>query len=254
LDISQTQIHKVLSKFQPEVIYHLAAQKNVRVSVEQPSLDAQTNILGSLNLLEYSLGNKLKKFIFVSTAGVYGEADIIPTSEDSLAHPISPYGLTKLFFEKYLTILSDQKIPYVILRLANVYGPRQDPYGEAGVISIFIDNLIKGKSILINGDGLQTRDYLYVADVVEALVKSLDAKNVIYNIGTGKKVALLDLIDLLKNIFKASPKIISRPAIKGEIRDSCLDSSQARNKLSWQANYDLKKGLELTKQWFEQNQ
>ena len=252
LDIRDDKLYKFLNKFKPDIIYHLAAQKNVRISLNKPKQDAEINILGSLNLLEYALQKNLKKFIFVSTAGIYGEAEQIPTSESSKEQALSPYILSKLVFEKYLKILSRNKLKWSALRLANVYGSRQDPYGEAGVVAVFLNNIINNKTLFVNGDGKQTRDFVYIDDIIDALIKSLD-KEGIYNIGTGIKTSLLDLIGIMNNISGREIKITHRDAISGEVRHNCLDSSKAQGDLNWQAKTSLLDGLKSTYQWFEKN-
>lgn len=252
LDINDEKLASVVTSFSPEIVYHLAAQKNVRVSLDNPVLDASINILGALNVLQQAIKNKVKKFIFVSTCGIYGDTDVLPTSETALEQAMSPYILNKLTFEKYLSILGRDKIKWIALRLANVYGPRQDPYGEAGVVAIFLDNALRGKTLYINGDGQQTRDFIYVADVVKALVKSLTQGEGIYNIGTAQEKSLLDLIASVKEISQADIKIEHRDKIIGEVKRSQLDSSKAASILNWQSEYDLKQGLELTYNWFKE--
>ncbi|MCB9802587.1 NAD-dependent epimerase/dehydratase family protein [Candidatus Nomurabacteria bacterium] len=253
ISIISPDLDQAVKNFQPEAIYHLAAQKNVRTSLENPKLDAEINILGSLNLLQAALNNQVKKFIFISTGGaIYGETEIIPTPENHLEQPLSPYGLAKLTFEKYLKILSQDKMSWNVLRLANVYGPRQDPQGEAGVIAIFLDNILKNLPLKINGDGLQTRDYVYVLDVVSAAVKVLDSdKNNIYNIGTGLEKTLLDLVSALNQASQKKAEVIHRTAVIGEVRRSCLSAEAFQRDFAWQAEHDLEQGLALTYQWFQ---
>jgi len=251
LDINSPKLADVVANFSPNVVYHLAAQKNVRVSLENPVLDAKINILGALNVLNQAIKNKVDKFIFVSTCGIYGDTEILPTSETELEQPLSPYILNKLTFEKYLTILGGGKIKWAAVRLANVYGQRQDPYGEAGVIAVFLDQALKNKTLYINGDGLQTRDFIYVADVVSALVKFLDQAEGVYNIGTGQEKSLMDLIATISQISSKELNVQHRDAILGEVKRSCLDYSKAKNHLGWQPAYDLKQGLELTYRWFK---
>jgi len=252
LDINDKRLVNIIKDFLPDLVYHLAAQKNVRVSLENPVLDAETNVLGALNVLDQAIKNKVKKFVFVSTGGIYGDTDILPSDESVTEQAMSPYILNKLTFEKYLSILGKDKIKWAVLRLANVYGPRQDPYGEAGVIAIFLDNAIRGKISYINGDGEQTRDFVYVADVVSALTKLSNDVEGIYNIGTGQEKSLLDLIEAIKDISKADIKTEHRPAIVGEVIRSCLNSSKANTAMGWQAKYDLRQGLDLTYRWFKE--
>ncbi|MDP2812456.1 MAG: NAD-dependent epimerase/dehydratase family protein [bacterium] len=250
LDIRDKQVEKVWADFAPEAVYHLAAQKNVRTSLENPRLDADINILGALNVLQASIKAKAKKFIFVSSCGIYGDAKILPTDELSLEKPLSPYILNKLVFERYLKIIAEGKINWSATRLANVYGPRQDPYGEAGVISIFLSNAIANKPVYIFGDGLQTRDFIYVADVVDALLGLLDKGKEIYNVGTGQETSILDLLNKIKQISAQDIKIENKEAIVGEVRRSALDSSKIKNEINWQSKFSLAKGLEFTYKWF----
>jgi len=253
LDIVDAKVANVVADFSPDVIYHLAAQKNVRVSIDNPMLDAKINILGALNILNAAIKNKVNKFIFVSTGGIYGDANNLPTDESSLEQPLSPYILNKLTFEKYLTMFGRSKIKTVSARLANVYGPRQDPKGEAGVIAILMDDVIKNKTFYINGDGQQTRDYIYVADVVHALVKFLDQAEGVYNIGTGQEESLLDLIKDISDISGTAIVAEHSEEIVGEIKRSSLDSSKIKQDLDWQSEYSLKQGLVLTYNWFKDN-
>lgn len=253
LDIRDRQVEKVLTDFLPEVVYHLAAQKNVRTSLENPRLDAEINILGSLNVLQGAIKASAKKFIFVSSCGIYGDAQNFPTNELSSEKPLSPYILNKLVFERYLKIIAEGKIQWAATRLANVYGPRQDPYGEAGVISIFISNAIFNKPVYIFGDGLQTRDFIYVADVVDALTGLLDKGNDIYNVGTGKETSIAGLLSMIKNISGETLKVENKEAIVGEVRRSALDSRKINEAIYWQSKFDLAKGLEFTYKWFKEN-
>ena len=252
LDINSPSLSKLVANFSPAVIYHLAAQKNVRVSLNNPVADAKVNILGSLNLLTQAIKSKVDKFIFVSTGGIYGDTDILPTTEAGQEKPLSPYILNKLTFEKYLFILAQGKIKWAAPRLANVYGQRQDPYGEAGVISIFLDNAIKNKTLYINGDGQQTRDFIYIADVVNALLKFLHQAEGIYNIGTGQEISLVDLITAIQQVSGLAVDVKHKEAILGEVKRSCLDFSKAKKDLSWQPQYSLKQGLDLTYRWFKE--
>lgn len=253
LDICDKKINNVFEDFQPNIVFHLAAQKYVKVSMEEPELDAQINIVGSINLFKIAKNNNTKKFIFVSTGGaIYDETAGIPSNEESRTKPISAYALSKLTFEKYLEMLSlESSIKWTVLRLANVYGPRQDPYGEGGVVAIFSENIIKGKTLFINGEGQQTRDYVYVGDVVSALVSSIDAKEAIYNISTNVETTVLELIEKFKKITNKDFAVEKRAAIAGEVMRSALDFSKAKEVLKWTPKYDLDRGLKETYQWFE---
>lgn len=250
-DIRDEKLGEIFDKFKPELVYHLAAQKNVRTSLVNPALDASINIMGALNVLQAALQNNVGKFIFVSTCGVYGSAQNLPTAENDQIDPLSPYILNKFVFENYLQILAGAKLPWVALRLANVYGPRQDPYGEAGVIAVFLQNLINNKTLFINGDGEQTRDFIYIADVVSALVSASEQGQGIYNIGTGSKTSLNKLIAELEKVTNKKAILENRQAIEGEVRHSVLDSSLAQRELAWFAQYDLAQGLAETYDWFK---
>ena len=253
LDINDEKLAEIVADFLPDVIYHLAAQKNVRVSLENPVLDAKINILGGLNILNQAIKNKVKKFIFASTGGIYGDTDNLPTDESGAEQPMSPYILNKLTFEKYLAILGQDKIKWSVLRPANVYGPRQDPQGEAGVVAILLDDAIKNKTFYAYGDGHNTRDYVYVADLVHAFIKFLDKAEGVYNISTGQENSLLDLIESVKEISGNNINVEHREAIVGEVKRSCLNSAKVGTDLDWKSTYDLKQGLELTYRWFKED-
>lgn len=246
----KNKIERIFKKEKPEVLNHHAAQKNVRASVSDPAFDAQVNILGGLNLLEAARKNKIKKVIFASSGGaIYGDCKNIPTPETEKELPVSPYGIAKLSFEKYLYYYHWQyKIPYIALRYANVYGPRQDPAGEAGVVAIFCQNLVSGKKSVIFGDGKQTRDYVYIENVVKANIEAVKNKFTgEINIGTAKETNVNDLYKMLADIAKSKipfPKHLS--AKPGEQKRSCLDFKKAKKVLGWQPKTNSKEGLKKT--------
>lgn len=246
IDILNSKISEIFKNEKPEIVFHLAAKIDVRKSVENPILNAKTNILGSLNILENCRKFNIRKVIFSSTGGaIYGDVDIIPTPEIENPQPISPYGIEKLTIEKYLKYYFKVfKMPYTILRFANVYGLRQNPKNEAGVVSIFIDNFLKNKQSFIFGDGKQTRDFIYVEDVCEALTLAMySKKNEIYNIGTGIETSINDLYNVIKNIFQKDIKPIYLPPKEGEVKRNCLDISKIKKDLRWNPKYDLIKGI-----------
>jgi UDP-glucose 4-epimerase len=251
----------VFQKEKPRDIFHLAAQINLRKSVDDPVEDAKINILGGLNLVQCFLqSNPLParregaKFIFSSTGGaIYGEAEVIPTSEKFPARPMSPYGIAKLSFEHYLDYY--QKVfglDFVSLRYANVYGPRQNSKGEAGVVAIFCDQILSGNKPVIYGNGQQTRDYVFVDDVVEANILSLQ-KNVkgVFNIGTGKETSVNQLFQKINKIFDGKIRRKHGPAKKGEQKRSCLDCQKAKKILGWENKVELDEGLKRTVEWFK---
>ncbi len=251
LDINNNELGNVLSKFNPDVIYHLVAQKSVGESFKDPKLDAHINILGALNIIQEAIKLNIKKFIFISSAAVYGDVDQVPTPEDANTIPLSPYGLSKLTIEKYLEILCKDKLEYTIFRPSNVYGPRQDPKGEAGVIAIFINNILNGISININGDGKQTRDYIYVEDITNGLVKALEGNGGIFNICTNKETLVNDLVNNLKEISKKEVEVIHKDELEGEIKYSCLILDKVKKELNFEPKMNIKEGLGLTYNWFK---
>lgn len=245
LDIQNSQLEKVFKKEKPEVVLHFAAQIDVRKSMEHPLEDAKTNILGSLNVLENSRKYKVKKIIFASTGGaIYGEAKKIPTPETHPAHPLSPYGAAKLAVEQYLGALD---IPFVALRFSNVYGPRQNSKGEAGVVAIFADKILHKKNPVIFGSGLQTRDFLYVQDAVAASLLAFEKqKTGIFNVGTGKETSVNELFRQLKALTKFQGKAQRKSSSKGEVQRSCLDAKRMRLTFGWKPRYSLQQGLKKT--------
>jgi UDP-glucose 4-epimerase len=231
----------------------LAAQNDVRKSVEDMVFDNQVNILGALNILENCYKNKVKKIIFASSGGAaYGFPEEIPTSENCSTNPVSPYGFIKLCFEKYLNYyykVFGQK--YIAMRLANVYGPRQYKGGEAGVIAIFINNAVEDKLSYVYGDGLQTRDYVYVDDVVNAFVLALEGEGAVgeFNIGTGTEKNLLEVVLAIESAMSKKIKIEHQDAKLGEEKRSCLDYAKAKDILNWEAKMDLENGIKNTIKW-----
>jgi len=258
LDICAPELEDIFKKEKPEVIFHAAAHINVRNSVQDPQMDARINILGSLNLLENARKSGVKKIIYSSTGGaIYGDTGNIPTIEVEELKPISHYGISKHTVEHYLYIYKHwYHIDYTILRYANVYGPRQDPLGEAGVVSIFINNILQGRKCWINGDGKQTRDYVFVADIVAANLLALEKEtgSRIFNIATGKETDVNLLFSMIaermKTIVKKKIEMAHRDAVPGEVKRSCLDCSLAKKELGWSPEVRLEDGIERTIQYF----
>ncbi len=235
-----------------DVVNHHAAQIDVRRSVADPLYDAQVNILGILNILEESRQAKVKKIIFSSSGGtVYGECSG-PATEKSPEVPLSPYGVAKLASEKYiLAYHSLYGLNYTIFRYSNVYGPRQNPHGEAGVVAIFSNRLLSGDPVHIYGDGSQTRDFIFVGDVARANVLALrSGKNDIINIGIGKETSVTELLQTMASVVEAQPKIILKKARAGELRRSVLDISKAKKVLGWAPEATLREGLSRTINYF----
>ena len=232
-----------------DAIIHLAAQKSVTASVRDPIHDAQINIIGSLQILEAAKKQHVIKIIFSSTGGaLYGDGVAIPTSEDARIEPLSPYGIAKYSIENYLHFYKEAGMITQILRYANVYGPRQDPHGEAGVIAIFCQKIIAGDDMTIFGDGKQTRDFIYVGDVVAANIAALESGNSgTWNIGTGKETSVNDIAHvLLKNGSSPKSKIIYAPARLGELKRSCLAVTKVKKELTWEPKVTLADGLKNT--------
>lgn len=235
-----------------DAVYHLAAQIDLRHSVDDPITDNAINVIGGLNILENSRANGVKKFVFVSSGGaVYGDTDNLPIPEQHDTHPTSPYAIHKLAFEKYLRMYSHiYDMDFTTLRFSNVYGPRQYNGGEAGVISIYIDGAVNGRDLIMNGDGHQTRDYIYVSDAVEALVLSLKADHRgEINVGCGKEIKLIDVVDALRSVMTEEIKVIQTPAKHGEVRRCALDNSRAKAVLGWEPKTSLVDGIHRTYRW-----
>ncbi|MFH1111510.1 MAG: NAD-dependent epimerase/dehydratase family protein [Patescibacteria group bacterium] len=255
LDIRSVKIKNLIKKMKPDFVCHLAAQISVPKSLDDPVKDAQVNIIGSLNILETIKDLAIKKFLFVSTGGaIYGQADIIPTPETAASKPVSPYGESKFTIERYLQFYSQHYgLPFVIGRLANVYGPRQDANGECGVVSIFINRLLRGEELPIHGTGRQTRDLVYVVDAAKALVAALEKGRGVYNIGTGKETSIRDLAVRLGKISGTVPKVgYTKARGLGDLEQSVLDINLIKRELGWQPAYDLDRGLTETFDWFNQ--
>lgn len=252
LPIESPEVADVLSKFRPEVVNHHAAQIDIRKSVHDPVKDATINILGSLNLFECCLKTRVKKIIFASTGGaIYGNQASFPASENHPANPASPYGIVKLAVEKYLQYYSwTHHLPFVALRYANVYGPRQNPHGEAGVIAIFIHKLLNGERPVIFGNGLQTRDYIFIDDVVACNLEALKPGITgIHNVGTEIETDLNALTAQLVQIIGSSMTPVYTPPKAGEQMRSCLKKGILQN----HPLTPLPDGLKKTVEWFKSN-
>jgi UDP-glucose 4-epimerase len=253
MDIQDGAIKQVFEKTRPEVIFHQAAQVNVRESVADPLFDAKINILGSVNLLQLAVEFGTKKFIFASTGGaIYGDQEYFPADENHPTRPLSPYGIAKLTVERYLYFYQKvHGIESVSLRYSNVYGPRQDPYGEAGVVAIFMERMLSKKPVLINGPGEQTRDFVYVRDVVKANMKALDL-NVSgeINIATGIEASVNHIFKIIKDITGSNAKENHGPAKSGETFRSVLDIKKAKRELDWKPEFNLDEGLKLTAEFY----
>jgi len=232
-----------------ETIFHLAAQVDVRMSLTDPAHDARTNVEGTINVLEAARNAGARRVVFSSTGGaIYGETDALPTPETVPPLPMAAYGQSKYCAERYLGLYERlYNLSTMALRFGNVYGPRQDPHGEAGVIAIFCGRLRSGGELTVYGDGTQTRDYIYVADLVQALLKAGDATHGgVVNVGTEEETSVLDIVRLLGELHPAAPAPTFAQARLGEIDRSCLDAAKARELLQWQSQTPIDEGLRLT--------
>lgn len=254
VDICDSKLSQIFEKEKPDIVNHHAAQMDVRKSVDDPIYDATVNVLGGLNVMQNCVKHDVQKVIFASTGGaIYGEQDYFPADENHALRPLSPYGITKLTTEKYLYFYQQSYgLKYTILRYANVYGPRQNPHGEAGVVAIFSTKILKGEQPVINGDGKQTRDYIYVGDVVKAGEIALNsADNKIYNIGTGFETDVNVLFNKIKEAMGKDVPEVHGPAKAGEQLRSVLDASLIQKEQGWKPNVSLDNGLKMTVEFFQ---
>jgi UDP-glucose 4-epimerase len=241
---------QLFASVRPTVCYHLAAQIDVRVSVARPEHDALINVIGTVNLLQAAL-ERGAKIVFSSTGGaIYGECEG-PASEDAPRRPIAPYGTSKLAAEEYLATFNRlHGTTHVSLRYGNVYGPRQDPHGEAGVVAIFFNKLRDGETPKVFGDGRQTRDYVYVGDVVRATLAATERDGGVYNVGTGRETSVVELLDLCQRVAGTSIEPEFAPARQGELQRNVLDPSRAVDELAWRPERSLEDGLRETWEFF----
>ena len=239
------KVEQVFEKEKPDFVFHLAAQIDVQKAIKNPTQDIAVNILGGLNILENCLKYKVEKIIFTSSAAVYGNYGKVPIEEESLKKPINPYGVNKLSFEKYLDYyhqVFQQK--YISLRFSNAYGPRQYKGGECGVIGLFIDSVLNNKDLFINGDGKQTRDFIYVSDLVDALVLAVKSNFVgKLNVSTNKEINLLDLLSVIEKKANKKIKLKFRKEVPGDIKRSCLSNKKAKKELGWKPKVSIEEGV-----------
>lgn len=253
VDIQSSRVQRVFRNERPSVVMHLAAQMDVRRSVKDPVFDAQVNILGTLNILEQAFNHGTRKVVFASSGGaIYGEQDVFPAPETHATRPISPYGISKLCGEHYLSYYQRMSgMQVVSMRYANVYGPRQDPFGEAGVVAIFIQKMLSGEQPVINGNGRQTRDFVYVDDVVDANLAVMgQGVQGVYNVGTGTETTVNELFTMLQELTGSSSREVHGPARKGEQIRSVVDPMRVRKDLGWEPKVSLKEGLKRTVDFF----
>jgi len=255
LDIRSAEAATLVRELKPQVIIHLAAQMDVRLSTRDPRYDADVNIVGTLNLAQPAAEVGVEQFIFASSGGaVYGEQELHPTPEHTLARPVSPYGVGKLTGEQYLYYFHTEfGLNATCLRFANVYGERQSPHGEAGVVAIFLQRLLAGESCTINGDGMQTRDYVHVSDVVRATQVVLGSEGFhVYNVGTGVETTVVELYDALTVALGVDSPAEYGAGKPGEQRRSSVDATALTTERSWPTPLDLATGFARTAAWFRE--
>ncbi|MFC1478258.1 NAD-dependent epimerase/dehydratase family protein [Candidatus Margulisiibacteriota bacterium] len=245
-------ICEIFTENKIDYVFHLAAQIDVRKSAEDPVYDANTNIIGGLNLIQIAEENKIKKFIYISTGGaVYGEPEYTPADELHPINPLCPYGISKHVVEHYLYYYAWEKgLDYTVLRLPNVYGPRQNPEGEAGVVAIFINALIACKTPVLYGFGKATRDYVYVGDVVDAIVSAINkGDGEIINLGWGKEVSVQEIYDSICQAMNVEVKPLYEELRPGEIKAIALNADKAKSILGWEPAVTLEDGIRNTVDW-----
>ncbi|MFC5701177.1 NAD-dependent epimerase/dehydratase family protein [Cohnella faecalis] len=248
LDIRSEACREAIIGTKPDVVFHLAAQMDVSRSIADPKHDAEVNIAGTINLLEACRLASVPKFIFASTSAVYGNLQKSRMTEADPVHPISYYGLSKLSAESYIRIYSElYGLSYTILRYANVYGPRQTPKGEGGVIAVFANKIKAGDALPVHGDGEQTRDFIYVSDIVRANIAAIDeGHRETIQVGTARGTSINELIKALSEIRGEKLTAKHGPERIGDIKISCLDNRKAKKLLRWKPQTDLKEGLLAT--------
>ena len=248
------RLERVFRNERPNIVLHLAAQVSVPRSIDDPMFDAQVNVLGTMNLLHQAVRYGCRKVVFSSSGGgIYGEQQTFPADESHAANPLSPYGISKLCGEHYLSYFQRVSgIPVVSLRYAHVYGPRQDPDGEAGVVAIFIQKMLNNEQPLINGNGRQTRDFIFVEDVAEANLAAMrqDAHGV-YNVGTGTETSVNELFRMLAELTGSTVKEVHGPAKAGDQIRSVVDPSRIKQELGWDVRVGLAEGLKQTVEYFQ---
>ncbi len=253
LDIRTPEALSLVEKVRPDAVLHLAAQMDVRKSVADPLFDASQNVLGTLNMLEAARRAGAKRFIFASSGGaIYGEQDVFPAPESHARRPASPYGVSKLCGEEYVAYYARAHgLSTLSVRYANVYGPAQNPHGEAGVVAIFLHRMLTGGEPVINGDGEQTRDYVYVEDVARLNAAAIEAEVAgALNVGTGRETSVNDIAAILAGALGGKARFRHGPAKAGEQRRSCIDASAAKASLQWEPRVTLEEGLQRTAGWF----
>jgi UDP-glucose 4-epimerase len=249
-------LQRIFSEFKPEVVSHHAAQHSVAIGSRDPKYDANVNVIGMLNVLEAAVKVGSRKVIFASSAATYGDVDAMPVDETSPQRPVSPYGITKMVTEHYLRFFkSDRGLDYTALRYGNVYGPRQDPNGEAGVIAIFLGKFLHREGVRIDWDGEQTRDYVYVGDVVRANAAALtQGSGEIYVIGTGKRTSVNEIYRAMVEVTGFEAPVTHAPRRPGDAREVYFNPAKAKRELGWEAEVPLIDGMRKTYEYFREKE
>jgi UDP-glucose 4-epimerase len=252
LDIRDPGLRDILLRERPDVVNHHAAQASVPLSVADPRLDAEINVLGTIHLFHACRAAGVRRIVYASTGGaLYGNPERLPAGEDTRIRPLAPYGISKYVGEHYLRVLAGEAITWAVLRYANVYGPRQDPHGEAGVVAIFTRAMLEGRAPTINGDGTQTRDFIYVGDVARASVlASAAARSGAANISTGAETSVNEIYRSLAELTGLGAPAVHGPAREGEVYRTALDPALAARWLGWSPVVPLAEGLRRTVEWF----
>jgi len=255
MDITSTEIDGVFEQHKPDLLFHLAAQSAVRPSVEDPVFDARVNVLGTVNLLQAAQKAGSKRILFASSGGaIYGEVEE-PATESNPKFPDSPYGISKKIVEDYFRYFrAEYGLDYMAMALANVYGPRQDPFGEAGVVAIFSRRMLNGETPLIHGDGGQQRDYIFVEDVVDAFFRASSVGGGrLLNVGTGRPTSVAELFAVIAGAVGFGGDADFGPAKPGDLARSVVDASAAKDHLGWEPSVSLEQGIARTVDWFRKN-
>jgi UDP-glucose 4-epimerase len=252
MDIRDDGLQRIFSEFRPEIVCHHAAQHSVAIGSRDPKLDANVNVIGMLNVLESAVKAGTRKVIFASSAATYGDVDAMPVDESSPQRPVSPYGITKMVTEHYLRFYhNDHGLDYTALRYGNVYGPRQDPNGEAGVIAIFLGKFLQRQGVRIDWDGEQTRDYVYVGDVVRANVAALTGgPAATYVIGTGMRTSVNEIFRAMVEVTGFDVPVTRAERRPGDAREVYFDPAKAKRELGWEAQVPLVEGMRKTYEYF----
>ena len=255
MNIQDDGVLGVFEKYQTEIVFHLAAHLHDRESVDMPIQNAQDNVIGLLNVCEANRKTSKAKVVFMSSCATYGNQSSLPITEDMMPAPETPYGITKLVGENYFRFYQNiREIPFIAFRAANIYGPRQDSSAESGVIGIFSSRLISGEPVVINNDGQTTRDYIYVADVVNALILGAESNTTgVFNLGTGIETSTQQIFDLIKSEIDADANFERNENQQDALKHIVLDAGKLRNELSWKPEVNLTDGVAGTVKWYKDN-